>query len=178
MKNVIGRIAPAAALTAALIAVPAQAKRPDHAGWHGGDRVAEHGGKGHGKSGRCKAPKVGWVVKGTLVETTLVDNGDGTFGGDVVVTVTRTNKHARAEGDGTQPKTYTLTGVRASFDDLSDRNGDGVVGLGDVAAGDDVKLIGSIARAKKRCPAPETAAAATIRKVAFDAPEVETESDE
>jgi len=178
MTNGIRRIAPAAALAAALMVVPAHAKKPDHAGpKHGGHaEEGKRGGKGSGKSGRCKAHQVGWAVKGTLVSHTLTSGTDGKFSGDVVVTVTRANKHGRGEVDGAGPKTYTVSGVKASFDDLSDRNADGAVDAGDVQAGDKVVLVGRVAKAKKRCAAPE-AAAATVRKVNFSAPEP-TEAEE
>jgi hypothetical protein len=168
LKNTIRRVAPAAALAAVLIAVPAHAKKPDFAG---PQAAAEHG-HGH-QSGRCKPHTAGWTVGGTVVESTLADSGDGTFSGDLVVTVTRTNSFARSEREGDQPKTYTLTNVRASFDDLADTNGDGAVDAADVAAGDRVRLIGRVAKPKRRCPAPDSTAA-TVRKVAFAAPETET----
>jgi hypothetical protein len=155
----------AGALAAALIAVPAQAKKPDHAGAPD-DRPAA--------SKRCKTQNVAWNVRGEVVESTLVTDEDGRVSGDVVVTVTGTNASARSERAGDQPKTYSLTAVRTSFDDLEDSNADGVVDSGDVAAGSAVKLLGSVARPKRRCPAPESATA-TIRKAIFATPQAEEE---
>jgi hypothetical protein len=164
LKNTIRRMVPAAALTAVLVAVPAHAKKPDLAG---PQAATEHG---HGQhSGRCKPHTAGWTVGGTVVESTIADNGDGTFSGDLVVTVARTNSAARAERKGDEPKSYTLTNVRASFDDLPDANGDGAVDAADVAAGDRVRLVGRVAKPKRRCAAPDSTVA-TIRKVAFAAP--------
>jgi hypothetical protein len=162
----------AAALAAALIAVPAQAKKPEHAGPP--DDRASTPERGHGQSGRCKVQKVGWGVRGEVVEATLSAEEDGRLSGDVVVDVRQTTAHARAERKGEQPKTYTVTDVRGSFDELADRNGDGAVGAADVAPGDEVKLLGSIAKPKRRCPAPDPAAE-VIRKAIFHAPEAEDE---
>src|SRR4029077_2562925 len=56
-----------------------------------------HGQSGnHGKSHKCKAHGVAFVVSGTLGTQTLVENADGTYGGEIELSaITRTNHHAK-----------------------------------------------------------------------------------
>lgn len=157
------RIGLAAALLAAAMVVPAQAAKPADPGSQG----TSHG--HHGKS--CKPHRVGWVVKGTLVEQSLEDvDGDGKYSGTVTVTVTHTNKHARDEKGGPQPKTYTVKDVKVTFG-VNDANNDGKQDGLDVAAGDQVKLIGKVTRVRKKCDQSE-AGKVSIRKVVFNDAEV------
>ena len=93
---------------------------------------------------------------------------DGTFSGEIKLTVKRTNHHARGEKEGTVEKTYTLTNVHVTFG-LSDVNKDGKVNLEDVKAGDRVKLIGKVTKIAKKCDHTHFEAQKTIRKVVFNA---------
>jgi hypothetical protein len=136
------------------------------------------GGKGHhgqsgnpGNSHKCKPHKVGYVASGTLVLvtpplTTLTKNADGTYTGTLEVAVTHTNHHAAGD-KGT--KTYTVTNVHVTFG-LADTNSDGSVGLDDLKAGDQVKVIGKITALAKKCNQSGFTATTTIRKVVFNAP--------
>lgn len=159
-----GSVAALAAMP--LWAIPAQAH-----GGKGGDHAptAPHGQSGqHGKSHKCKPHKVAYVAVGTLVSQTLAqDAGANTYSGDVVVNVTRTNRHARA--DKGQQVTYTLTNARITFG-LADTNNDGSVGLDDLVAGDRVRVIGKITTLAKKCDKSNFTATTTIRKVVFHAP--------
>jgi len=148
-----------------LWALPAQA-HSNHANDHA---TAPHGQSGqHGKSHKCKPHKVAYVAVGTLVSQTLAqDAGASTYSGDVVVNVTRTNRHARA--DKGQQVTYTLTKARLTFG-LADTNNDGSVGLDDLAAGDRVRVIGKITTLAKKCDKSNFTATTTIRKVVFHGP--------
>jgi hypothetical protein len=139
----------------------------------GGKGNHSTGGNGHsgkpgnpGNSHKCKPHKVGYVVSGTLVSQTLTKNADGTYSGGVIVTVTHTNHHAAGD-KGT--KTYTLTNVHVTFG-LADTNNDGSVGLDDLKAGDQVKVIGKITALAKKCNQSGFTATTTIRKIVFNAP--------
>lgn len=142
-----------------LWALPAQA-HSNHAN--------DHPTAPHGKSHKCKPHKVAYVAVGTLVSQTLTqDAGAKTFSGDVVVNVTRTNRHARA--DKGHQVTYTLTKARITFG-LKDTNNDGSVGLDDLAAGDRVRVIGKITTLAKKCDKSNFTATTTIRKAIFHGP--------
>jgi hypothetical protein len=143
----------------------------DHPGGGRGDHSGTPTEPGHpGKSHKCKAHKVAFVVAGTLVlgETLLSKNPDGTYSGKVTMNVTRTNHHAAGD-KGASKKTYTVTDLHATFG-LADTNGDGSVGVDDLKEGDSVKLIGKITTLAKRCDHSTFTAQTTIRKVIFHAP--------
>jgi len=115
----------------------------------------------HGKKHKCAPHKVAFIVSGTLVELVgFHENTDGTFSGEIKLTVTHKNHHATSE------PSYTLTNVHVTFG-LSDVNNDGKRNLEDVKLGDRVKLIGALASVAKKCP--KTTAAPTFRKVVFNA---------
>ena len=115
----------------------------------------------HGKSHKCSPHKVAFIVSGTLVELIgFHENTDGTFSGEIKLTVTHKNHHATSEAS------YTLANVHVTFG-LSDANGDGKRNLEDVMSGDRVKLIGKLAQVAKQCP--KTTAAPKFRKVVFNA---------
>jgi hypothetical protein len=122
----------------------------------------------HGKSHKCKPHRVGFIVSATLVSQALTLNSDGTYSGEVVVTVTHTNHHAGEEKVTTE-KTYPLTKVHVTFG-LADTNSDGGVALDDLAKGDRVMLIGKITKLAKKCDHSNFTAQKTIRKLVFNAP--------
>jgi hypothetical protein len=121
-----------------------------------------------GKSHKCVPHKVAYTAGGTLVSQTLTkDSGANTYSGEVVVEVTRTNRHAAADKGKTV--TYKVTNVNLTFG-LADTNNDGTVGLDDLAKGDRVRLIGKITALAKKCSQTGFTAATTIRRIVFHAP--------
>jgi hypothetical protein len=158
------RIALAVALAAGAVAVPAaQAHNDGSAHGHSGN---QHGAKSH----KCRAHRVGFVVRGTVVSQTLARNDDGTYSGDVVVQVTRANHHARAQSGDPQPHTYTLDHAKARFHVSDQQAADGTVDQSDVVAGDRVELAGKVTKLHKRCDQTGFIAAVTIRRVVFHDP--------
>lgn len=137
-----------------------------------GNAGAEHGhGRGHngthpGSSHRCQPHAVGYVASGTLEAQSLTKNADGTYSGSLSVDLTHGNRPARA---GLGKQQVTVEDIRVTFG-LRDANGDGSVGLDDLAAGDRVRLLGRITVLAKRCPAGEFTATTTIRHAVFHAP--------
>lgn len=131
-------------------------------------------------SKRCKKPatKVGFAVRGTLVSFTADDPATTPANeASVSITVTRANRHARNSGEladtdpatpGTQVKggAYSVTGATDPFKVT-------LVGYepGEApGAGDAVKVIGKVARTKKRCATAGTSLAdrygdVNVRKV-------------
>jgi len=129
---------------------------------------ASHRHKGsHGKSHKCNAHKVAYVASGTLVSQTLTKNEDGTYSGDVVVEVEKTNHHASTDKGKTV--TYNVSKARLTLG-VEDVNKDGTVGLDDLAKGDRVHLIGKITALAKKCNRDEFKAETTIRKIVVDRP--------
>jgi hypothetical protein len=120
-----------------------------------------------GNSRKCQPHKVAYVVSGALVSQALAKNSDGTYSGVVNVVVKRTNHHAA--GDQGKTKEYKVENVRVTFG-LADTNSDGSVGMGDLKAGDKVKLIGKITALAKKCSQSGFTATTTIRKIVFNAP--------
>jgi hypothetical protein len=120
----------------------------------------------HGSSHKCKPHKAGYVASGTLLSPALTKNADGTYSGEVTVDIKHTNHHAAGD-KGT--KVYTVTNVHVTFG-LVDTNNDGSVGLDDLKAGDQVKLIGKITKLAKKCDQTGFTATTTIRKIVFNAP--------
>jgi hypothetical protein len=150
------RIAFAAVLVAAAVAMPAQANN-GHANQHAG-------------SHRCTPHNVAWVVRGTVVSQALTPNDDGTYSGEVVVQVERANRHAGAETTDPQPKTYTLDSARVRFGVSDQEPADGTVDQTDVVAGDLVQLRGKITKLRRRCDQSGFTAETTIRRVVFHDP--------
>ena len=148
------RIALAVVLATAAVAMPAQAKN-QHANQHSG-------------SHKCTPHKVAWIVRGTVVSQALTREDDGTYSGDVVVTVKRTNRHARDQRADPQPKTYTLDHAKVRFG-VSD-TGDGTVDQADVVPGDRVKLLGKITKLRRKCDQSGFEATTKIRRVVFQDP--------
>ena len=144
---------------------PGQLKDADEHGASQGNSGTHNQSGTHGKSHKCKAHGVAFVVSGTLEKQTLVKNADGTYTGEIALkTVTHTNHHAKgAKGP------FTVTNVDVTFG-LADTNKDGTVGLDDLKEGDGVKLIGKITTLAKKCDQKGFTATITIRKVIFSAP--------
>jgi hypothetical protein len=142
---------------------PQHPKHPGHPEHPSHPSHPSHPGNPH----KCMQRNVAYVVSGTLVGQTLSENADGTYSGDVTITVTRTNRHAA--GDEGMTKTYTLTDARVKLR-VADIDHDGSVGLDDLVAGDRVKAIGKITTLSKKCNQSGFTATTTIRKVIFHAP--------
>jgi hypothetical protein len=145
------------------------AEGTENAGGKGQDGNGHSGKPSHpGNSHKCKPHNVAYVASGTLVS--LVKNADGIHIDGMTVEVKRTNHHAAGDKG---MKTYTKTqleNVRVTFGDLADINTDGSVGLDDLKAGDQVKLIGKITTLAKKCSQTGFTATTTIRKIVFSAP--------
>jgi hypothetical protein len=121
-----------------------------------------------GKPHKCAPHKVAYTAGGTLVSQMLTkDAGANTYSGEVVVEVTRTNRHAAADKGKTV--TYKVVNVHLTFG-LGDTNNDGTVGLDDLAKGDEVRVIGKITALAKKCSQSGFTAATTIRRIVFHAP--------
>ncbi|HEX6714034.1 MAG TPA: hypothetical protein VF066_11630 [Thermoleophilaceae bacterium] len=91
-------------------------------------------------SNACTPTEVAYVSYGTLVTGALVANPDGTYSGSLVVTVSQTNEHARADlGAAT---TYTLTNAALHL------HGQDPAAL---IVGSRVKMIGKITVLPKHC---------------------------
>lgn len=115
-------------------------------------------GNGKGESKRCaKAPKVGYIVKGTLVSVTADDPATPTSEATVTFTVTGANSHARNSGEiadqdagtpGVQVvgATYTVSATDSFILKLN-----GYEGADTPSVGDAVHVSGKIARTKKEC---------------------------
>ena len=120
------RILMAAVMAAALVVAPAAiAKKPDNAG---------------SKSKRCAPAKVGFVVQGNNAVFTVTQNTDGTYDGEVTLTATQANKHARKSGvndEDTAPETFQLDDAKIVGDPAT------------VTPTDTVKLVGKIERSKR-----------------------------
>jgi len=144
---------------------PKDVKNPGHGHGHGNQSGT------HGKSHKCKPQSVGFIVSGTFVSQTLTLSSDGTYSGNVVVTVTHTNHHAVGEKEAkvTVEKTYPLTKVHVTFG-LADTNANGSTGLDDLKVGDRVMLIGKVTKLAKKCDNSKFTAQKTIRKVVFNDP--------
>jgi hypothetical protein len=148
---------------------PKSTSNADNPGHSGDPRGKDRKGQSHpGSSHKCTPHKVGYVADGALVSETLTKNSDGSYSGEVVVEVARTNHHASADKGKTV--TYTLTNARVTFG-LSDTNNDGSVGLDDLAKGDRTHLIGRITALARKCDHSEFKATTTIHRVVFHAPE-------
>ena len=140
-----------AVLALAVFVVPAAAK--DHPG-HGA-APKTHPAQSH----KCKPHKVGYVASGTLESATLTKNDDGTYSGQLTVTVAHTNHHAKAD-KGTS-KTYALDHARVNL------HGQDPAAL---APGSRVHLIGKVTTLVKKCDQTGFTAATTIRKADIKAP--------
>ena len=118
-----------------------------------GAKPAHAGGKKAAKAKKCaKTQKVGFVVKGTF---------GSTDGATITVANPHGNKHARRWLAGNAPS-FALAGVAVSFEGVTDANADGVIDLADAQPTDQVRVIGKLARPKKRCAGASTL---TVRKV-------------
>ena len=156
------------ALAACALAVPAYAGADKPPGT-GGQSGTQHGKSQatHGKSHKCKAHSVGYVVGGTLVtdgltqsagQDTPTDASDDRYSGAVTLTVTHTNHWARALSG---QQTLTLTNVRVTL-------GDGVAAP--PALGSRVQVIGKVTAVAKKCQDKSAAGVVTFKKVVFSLP--------
>jgi hypothetical protein len=164
------RLVPAV-LVAAAVAIPGSALASGKPETPGQAKTQGQSGQTHGKSNKCKAHKVAYVVSGTLTSYDLnqsagaqtPDTSDDRYSGTLGLTVTKTNHHAKALSGA---QSVTLTDVRVSF-------GDGVVGQAP-AAGTRVKLIGKVTKVSKKCTDQSAAGQVTYRKVTLKAAEPTT----
>jgi hypothetical protein len=138
-----------------------------HAGANGseGKRSGQNG-TTHGNSHKCAAHRVGYVAGGSLEAQTLTENEDGTFSGELEVLVAHTNHHAKR--DKGNVVTYSVENAHVTFG-MEDTNGDGTVGLDDLAKGDRVHLLGRISVLVRKCPTGEFTQVLKIRQVIFHA---------
>jgi hypothetical protein len=135
----------------ALIAVPAQAKKPNHGK---SETHKTHAKKAPESKGRCGVKKVGWNVSGDNATFAVTKNADGTYDGTVTLTAHKANGHAENSGvnaDDTTAETFNLDNTKINFgEDVTDGPDEGTdVGPADVVATDTVKLNGKVQRAKK-----------------------------
>jgi hypothetical protein len=148
---------------------PGTANR-SHKGNHGANNQGNPNQPSHpNQSHKCRPHRVAYVASGTFVSQTLTKNADGSYSGEVMVTVTHTNHHAI--GDEGTTKAYKVENVHVTFA-LTDTNNDGSVGLDDLKAGDRVRLIGKITTLAKRCDQSGFTSTTTIRRIVFHAPPV------
>ena len=118
-----------------------------------GAKPAHAGGKKAAKAKKCaKTHKVGFVVKGTF---------GSSDGATITVANAKGNKHARA-WVAANGASFALAGITVGFEGVTDANADGVVDLADAQPTDQVRVIGKLARPKKRCAGASTL---TVRKV-------------
>lgn len=121
--------------------------------------------KGPQKSKRCKkTPRVGFVVRGTLVNLTTDNPNTEANEATVTVTVSSANRHARHSGEladqnATEPGVQVKGGVYTVSDDryslhLADYEANEAPGIGDK-----VRISGLIPRVKKHCAAEGTSLA-------------------
>ncbi len=174
------KLAMLAALSAVAVAVPAQASKPENPGsQRSAQGTAHEQGTAHRGSskaakgkGRCAPRSVGYVAFGDFVSSALTqtqgaDTADSTnddrWSGTLVVAVTRTNRHARADKGTT--KTYTLKDAKVR---LADRNDDGTRDV--PVAGDRTRVQGKITRLNRGCDATAFTPELRIRSVGFHAP--------
>jgi len=138
----------------------------------GSNRGADHTHTGQpshpGHSHRCAPHRVAYVAAGTLLGQTLSkDASADTYSGNLEVAVKHTNHHAALDRNTT--KTYNVEHVRVTFA-LADINNDGGVGLDDVLANDQVRLIGKIASLSKKCDQTGFTPTLTIRHIVLHPP--------
>jgi hypothetical protein len=141
-----------AAVLAAVVAVPAQAKSPN-----------PH----PPQSNKCKPHKHAYIAYGTLVSQSLTQSkgadtpdkkSDDRWSGSITVNVTKVNHHAQ-KGE----QTYTLTDARVRWYD-ADHNGQ----VDTPKAGDRTKLIGKITTLSKKCDQTGFTPEITIKQVKFN----------
>jgi hypothetical protein len=126
----------------------------------------KHPNKGKGHTKRCgKAPKVGYVVDGTLVSITADNPLTAPFEGTVTLTVTGANAHARNSGE-IADQNPTADGVQVAGATYTVPSSDpftlklnGFEGADTPSPGDGVHVVGKIARTKAKCAAPGTSLA-------------------
>jgi hypothetical protein len=147
-------ITPVAVLASLALAVPAAAHDQ-----HGPDHSTRAP-----KTHTCEAPKpraVAYRVAGTLVSGALTQNPDGTYNGTLVVHVTRTNHHAKAD-KGTD-KSYALDHARVGL------HGENAAAP---TAGSSVKLKGTVTTLGKKCAQTGFTPTTTIKKATIKPPKV------
>lgn len=139
--------------TAAAVAIPAQAHKPD--------QHPQHPAQSH----KCTPHKVGFRASGTLDSATLTQTqGAGTttrrddrYSGTVTVTVKKATHHA-----ATGSQTYTLDNDRVKF---YDANHDGTADQ--PKPGDRVKVKGTVTRLAKKCDQSGFTPTTDVRRVEF-----------
>jgi hypothetical protein len=151
------KISIAAALALALAAVPAAAK--DHPGQGHGNAAKPEQAAHPGKSHKCTAHGRGYVAGGKLVSATLTKNDDGTYSGQLTITVVRANHHAKP-AKGTD-QTYTLDHARVNL------HGQDPAAL---KPGSPAFVLGKVTFLAKKCDQTGFTATTTIRKADIKAP--------
>jgi hypothetical protein len=149
----------AAIACVAALAVPAAVLAKGPNGDHGksGDQHGKN--KPHHVNSRCKTPKVGFVVGGKLDQSSAADN--------VIVDVTRSNKHARMWfPKGSQ---YTVQDADESKIQYKGDNPFTTPGAELHRSDWKVQIIGKVAKTKKRCTT-ENSPLPVIKKIMVIAP--------
>ena len=150
----------AAVACVAALAVPAGVLAKGPGGDHG-KSGEPHGQnvKPHHVNSRCKTPKVGFVVGGKLDPSSTATN--------VIVDVTRSNKHARMWF----PKGSKYTVANADESKIQYKGDNPFTTPGaELHRGDwKVQVIGKVAKSKKHCT-PENSPAPVIKKIMVIAP--------
>jgi hypothetical protein len=111
------------------------------------------------QSHKCKPHAVSYRAAGKLVSGSLTANSDGTLSGTLIVHVTSTNHHAKAD-KGTD-KSYTLDHVKAKL------HGENPAAL---VASSRVKLKGTITTLSKKCDQTGFTATTTIKRIDIKPP--------
>jgi hypothetical protein len=107
-----------------------------------------------GSSAKCGKPHgVAFVVGGTF--TSYADP-------DLTVEVSQTNRHARRWLESNEP-TFSSESAVVSFLGVTDADGSGAVGFGDVVGTDRVRVIGKLVKPKRGCEGDEDIVARKIK---------------
>jgi hypothetical protein len=131
--------------------------RKNHGEGHSNHGRRDHG-QGHPNRRKCTTHEVAYIASGTLVSDTLTRNAPAnTYSGQVIVDITRANRHASAVLGKTE--TYTLQSARVR----------GPIAVTAIKPGDRVKLIGTTTSMRPKCESNAATPTVTITKLVFHA---------
>jgi hypothetical protein len=120
-----------------------------------------------GQKGHCGVVKRAFVVSGNGASFSGTKNADGSYTGDLTLTVEHANHSARKSGVTNGTTTLHLVSAHVRFERVTDSNSDGSVGFDDLKPTDGVHAVGKIPYAKqgKGCSGGYDSAGVVIRKV-------------